>query len=63
MMLLLTGFGLLTGGMALAFLMVIQILNPSFLLSFLSYGASLIGLALGVSAAIHHGSFRFRERG
>jgi hypothetical protein len=47
MMLLLTGFGLLTGGMALAFLMVIQILNPSFVLSFLSYGASLIGLVWG----------------
>ena len=63
MMLLLTGFGLVTGGMALAFLMVIQILNPSFVLSFLSYGASLIGLVLGVSAAIQQGSFRFRERG
>lgn len=63
MMLLLTGFGLVTGGMAVAFLMVIQILNPSFVLSFLSYGASVIGLVLGVSAAIQHGSFRFRERG
>ncbi len=63
MMLLLTGFGLLAGGMAMAFLMVIQILNPSFVLSFLSYGASLIGLVLGVSAAIQQGSFRFRERG
>lgn len=63
MMLPLTAFGLLTGGMAVAFLMVIQILNPSFVLSFLSYGASLIGLVLGVSAAIQHGSFRFRERG
>ncbi len=63
MMLLLTGFGLVTGGMALAFLMVIQILNPNFVLSFLSYGASLIGLVLGVSATIQQGSFRFRERG
>ena len=63
MMLLLTGFGLLTGGMAVAFLMVIQILNPSFVLSFLSYAASLIGLVLGVSAAIQQGSFRFRKRG
>ncbi len=54
---------LLTGGMALPFMMVIQILNPSLVLSFLSYGASLIGLVLGISAAIQHGSFRFRERG
>lgn len=62
-MLLLTCFGLLTGGMALAFLMVIQILNPGFALCFLSYGASLIGLVLGVLVATQRGSFRFRERG
>ncbi len=62
MKLLLLGLGLLIGGMTLPFLMVIQILNSSFVLSFLAYGASLAGLALGVSAIVQHGSFRWRER-
>ena len=62
MKLLLLGLGLVTLGMALPFLMVIQVLDPSFVLSFLAYGASLAGLTLGVSVAIYHGSFRFRER-
>ena len=62
MKLILLGIGLLMGGMALPFLMVVQILTPSFALNFLAYGVSLVGLGLGISVAIHHGSFRFRER-
>jgi hypothetical protein len=58
MKLILVSLGLLTGGMALAFLMVIHLLEPSFALSFLSYAASLGGLVLGVSATVQHGVFR-----
>lgn len=54
---------LLTGGMALPFLMVSRILEPSFVLSFLAYGISLAGLALGSSVAIQQVSLRWRGRG
>ena len=54
--------GLLSLGVALAFLMVINLLKPSFALSFLAYAASLAGLALGVSATVQRGSFRGRGR-
>ncbi len=54
--------GLLSLGVALAFLMVINLLKPTFTLSFLAYAASLTGLALGVSATVQHGSFRRRGR-
>ncbi len=54
--------GLLSLGVALAFLMVINLLTPSFTLSFLAYAASLTGLALGVSATVQHSSFRGRGR-
>ena len=50
--------GLLSLGVALAFLMVINLLTPSFTLSFLAYAASLTGLALGISATVQHSSFR-----
>ena len=62
MKLILASLGLLTGGMVLAFLMVIHVLNPSFGLSFLAYIASLAGLALGISATVQLGSFRLRGR-
>jgi hypothetical protein len=58
MKLILVSLGLLTGGMALAFLMVIRLLDPSFVLSFLAYAASLAGLMLGISATVQHGVFR-----
>ncbi len=54
--------GLLSLGVALAFLMVINLLTPSFTLSFLAYAASLTGLALGVSATVQHSSIRGRGR-
>ena len=54
---------LLTGGMALAFLMVIRLLEPSFVLSFLAYAVSLAGLALGSTVAVAQASLRWRGRG
>ena len=57
MKLFLLSLGLLTGGVVLAFLMVIHLLDPSFGLSFLAYAASLAGLALGFSVAVQYGSF------
>ena len=53
---------LLMGGMALPFLMVIRLLEPSFVLSFFAYGASLGGLALGSTIAAQHGMFKWRGR-
>lgn len=46
--LMLIGFVLLVVGFAVPFLMVIQVLQPSFLGAFLSYVASLGGLIVGV---------------
>lgn len=46
--LIITGFILLVIGVVLPFLMVIRLLEPSFLLSFLSYFASLVGLIMGL---------------
>ena len=62
MKLFLLSLGLLMGGVALAFLMVLNLLNPSFVLSFLSYASSLAGLALGFSVAIQFGSVGWRGR-
>lgn len=45
------GFFLLLFGFLLAFAMVIKIIEAGFLLSFLSYGASLSGLLLGMFGA------------
>ena len=53
--------GLLIAGIALSFLMVIRVLEPSFLLSFLAYGASLVGLTLGVVVALQHAGYRERR--
>ena len=62
MKLILLSLGLLTLGLALAFLMVVHFLKPSFVLSFLAYVASLSGLVLGISAAIQHRGFGWRVR-
>jgi hypothetical protein len=45
------GFLLVTFGCAVPFLMVVRLLEPSFLLSFLSYAASVAGLLLGIYGA------------
>ena len=50
--LILYGFLLLLFGFLLAFAMVIRVIEPGFLLSFLAYGASLAGLILGLLGAV-----------
>ena len=45
------GLGLVLLGFVLPFLMVLRIFEASFLLSFLSYGASVTGLLLGLIGA------------
>lgn len=53
---LLLGIGvlLMLSGIALPFLMVIQVLESSFFLNFLSWGASVAGLAFGtIGFAMH----------
>ena len=62
MKLLVLSLVLLTGGMALPFLMLSRLLEPSFVLSFLAYAISLAGLALGSSVAVQQVSFRWRGR-
>lgn len=47
----LIGLALLLVGVILPFLMMLRVLQPSFFLSFLSYGASVSGLLLGIIGA------------
>jgi hypothetical protein len=71
MKLILTSFLLVTTGAVLPFLMATRMLEPSLPLSFLSYAASLSGLALGVGILVscasshyyghHHNDARFTE--
>ncbi len=49
--LMLYGFFLLLFGFLLAFAMVLRVIEPGFLLSFLSYFASLAGLIIGMVGA------------
>jgi hypothetical protein len=55
--LILYGFSLLLFGFLLAFSMVIRVIEAGFLLSFISYSASLTGLILGF-----YGAFGFVRR-
>ena len=55
----LSGFLLVTTGAVLPFLMATRMLEPSLLLSFLSYAASLGGLALGLGVAVSWASGRY----
>ena len=48
------GFVGLVVGVVLPFLMVLQIVEPSFLLSFISYGASVAGMFLGLLGAFSY---------
>jgi hypothetical protein len=52
MKLILTSFLLVTAGAVLPFLMATRMIEPSFPVSFLSYAASLSGLALGVGVLV-----------
>ena len=48
------GFVLVLLGVILPFLMVLRTIQPSFLLGFLSFAASVVGLVLGlIGAALH----------
>jgi hypothetical protein len=62
MKLILLSLGLLINGVALAYLMVIGLLKPGLVLSFLAYASSLSGLVLGTFAAVQHGGFRWGRR-
>ena len=53
---------LLIAGMALPFLMVMRLLEPSFALSFFAYATSLVGLALGSTVVVQQASLRWRGR-
>ncbi|MCS6907337.1 MAG: hypothetical protein RML93_05575 [Anaerolineales bacterium] len=52
--LILIGFILCLSGVILPFLMVIKVLESTFLLNFLSYIASLLGLFLGIIGAAYY---------
>jgi hypothetical protein len=56
--LLAVGFVLILIGFLVPFLMVLQILEPSLMLTFSAYGASLVGLVLSLYGLSHYSSSR-----
>lgn len=56
------GLGLLLVGVLLPFLMVIRLLPPSFILSFLAHAASFIGLVSGLLGISHYAHSRRHDR-
>ncbi len=50
----LIGFALVVLGAVLPFLMVLHILESTFFLNFFSYGASLVGLFLGLIGSAYY---------
>ncbi|MBI4790027.1 MAG: hypothetical protein HY782_23580 [Chloroflexi bacterium] len=54
----LVGFILLVVGVLLPFAMLLRVLEPTLLLGFLSWGASLVGLALGVLGVVTYSRAR-----
>ena len=56
------GFVGLVLGAVLPFLMVLRILEPSFLLSFISYGASVGGMFLGLLGAFSYARMERAKR-
>lgn len=56
------GFLLVVLGVVLAFAMVLRIIPPSFIVSFISYGASLSGLFLGLIGIARSGIARPRRK-
>jgi uncharacterized membrane protein YqjE len=50
----LLGFVLVLFGFVAPLLMVIRVIEPSFALSFLSHGASFVGLLLGMIGAVSY---------
>ncbi len=55
-----TGLGLLAGSWAVVFLMVLREIPPDLFLALAAYGASVVGLGLGVAGAALWA--RLRER-
>jgi len=53
-LILVIGFVLVLLGVVLPFLMVLRVVQPTWLLSFLSYAMSLVGLFLGAIGAIFY---------
>ena len=61
--LLIIGFVLVLAGAVLPFLMVLRVIEPSFLMSFVSYAASVGGVFLGVlGVAQYVGTHRQRDQ-
>ena len=57
------GFVLVLIGAVVPFFIVIQLVESTFFLNFLSYGASVVGIFLGViGTAMHVGDSRSRRR-
>jgi hypothetical protein len=53
------GFGLVMVGFILPLLMVLRVIPSTFLLNFLAYGSSIVGLVLGtIGAAFYTGKHR-----
>ena len=52
--LIITGFFLALAGVVLPFLMVIHLIPSTFFLNFFSYGASLVGVFLGIIGAAYY---------
>ena len=56
------GFLLVLTGAVLPFLMVMQMLESTFLLNFIAYGSSIAGLFLGMIGAVNLVSFQRHSR-
>ena len=54
------GAFLLLMGVVIPFLMVTQVIEPTFTLSFLSHGASVLGMILGFWGIINHPRIRHK---
>lgn len=60
--LMLVGFFLMLAGVILPLLMVIKVLESTFLLNFISYGSSLVGMVVGTLGAALYAVSRRRDR-
>ncbi|NSW53305.1 MAG: hypothetical protein HPY85_12440 [Anaerolineae bacterium] len=58
----LIGFVLVLAGVAFPFLMVIGVIQPSLWLNFVSYGASVVGLFLGMWGAFSYVRIERRKK-
>jgi hypothetical protein len=60
--LILTGLFLVVLGFVLPFLVVLQIIENTFFLSFLAYGAQVSGLMLGIMGAANYSALNRRNK-